>query len=171
MIEDNYFDEFLGDDTQTNYGKKEELPSWVSNNNNSLPAYRAIEKMNKEKEAFIKRNGLQSLYVRKANYHISKSVIARMVGCAAQPLFHSAKYSKHLEKHLNKINKELVEKKEKRLRRGRGGVNYKQRKTLVKDYQKATKGLKELQHLTVDEVYKKTIDNLSLDIKIKLKLL
>jgi hypothetical protein len=165
---DNYYDDFL-DSNESENNESEGLPDWVSPNNSSLKAYEAIEEIKKEKKKYIRRNGLKSQYVKKSNYQIQKSEVARSVGAKPQPLFNSCSYSESLSRHLDAVNKQLDEAREKRIK-NKGGLRQKKKELIIKELQEANHKNDNLLTETVDKVFERTMNNMPLDIKRKLGL-
>ena len=169
MSDDNYLDPFIDQDDlpETN---ATELPAWVSNKNNSLKAYEAIDLLRKQKKRFIRGHSLKSQYKKKTDYQITKAEVARMVGTNPQPLFGSASYSNALTVHLKEANQKLDDAKNNRLSKVRSGLNARRKGELVKELQNKTKEVEKCAQMNVDKIVKRSIAHLPLDVKRKLKL-
>jgi len=169
MSDDNYLEQFIGqNDLQADDAKV--FPAWASNKNNSLKAFEAIDSFHKQKKRFIRSHSLKSQYKKKSDYQITKAEVARMVGINPQPLFGSAGYSDALTVHLNEVNQKLEDAKNNRLSKVRNGLNTRRKGELVKELQDKTKEVERCAQMNVDEVVKRSIANLPLDVKRKLKL-
>lgn len=168
MTNDNYYNEFLGDDLENS--DKDQLPGWVSGKNSSLKAYTSIEKLKKIKKAYIRRHNLKSQYTKKSAYLILKSEVARLVGVNPQPLFNTCSYSESLTRHLTTINMELEKAKANRVK-NQGGLRQKRKQELIRELQLLQKKEKDLLVETIDTVYERTLSNLPLPIRRKLELL
>ncbi len=168
MENDSYYDEFLDADPVDN--ELEKLPVWVNRKNSSLKAYEAIESLKKTKKKYIRRHSLKSQYIKKSNYLIQKSEVARLVGVKPQPLFNSCAYSDSLTRHFVLVNERLEQTKENRIR-NKGGLRQKKKEELVKDLQLLQKKEKDLLTETVDAVYERTLDNLTMPVKRRLGLM
>lgn len=168
MIDDNYYSEFL--DSEKVDEKVDVLPEWVNPQNSSYKAYQEVEKLKRLKKKYIRRHNLKSQYVKKSNYLIQKSEVARLVGVKPQPLFNSCAYSESLSRYLAEINEQLEIAKENRIK-SKGGLRQKKKEDLVKDLQLLQKKEEDLLIETVDAVYEKTLNKLSLPMRRKLGLL
>lgn len=168
MTDDNYYDDFLTDDLVID--EFEKLPAWVSPKNSSQKAYEAIQNLKKAKKKYIRRHNLKSHYVKKSNYLIQKSEVARLVGAKPQPLFNSCAYSESLSHHFIEVNLQLQNAQEKRIK-NKGGLRQKKKDELVKDLQLLQKKEKDLLVETVEAVYEKTLNKLSLPVRRKLGLM
>ncbi|ABM02020.1 hypothetical protein Ping_0152 [Psychromonas ingrahamii 37] len=175
MMDDGYLEQFLDADELSNEPleevEKEKIPKWVSSENSSLNAYNALLLLNKKKKAYIKKHGLKSQYIIKSNYQIKKSEVARATGKTAQPLFHSTAYSESLLRFFNQLNKQLEEAKEKRILTVKNGLQSRNKEDLVNEHKDLLKNHEETQLQTVDGVYQRLLDNMSLDVKSKLGLI
>jgi len=168
MTDDTYYDEFLGVNSADD--KLENLPAWANSKNSSQKAYEAIEKLKKSKKKYIRGHHLKSQYVKKSNYLIQKSEVARLVGAKPQPLFNSCAYSESLSRYFMEVNEQLEGAKERRIK-SKGGLRQKKKDELVKDLQLLQKKEKDLLVETVDAIYEKTLNKLSLPVRRKLGLL
>ena len=172
MVDDNYFDKFLDDeDLPLEEPKVEVILDWLSHKNSSYAAYQAILSLQLEKQVFIKQHKLKSQYMKKSNYLIQKSEVARLVDKKAQPLFNSNSYSKHLLDFFNVTNDNLEKSKIRRINTSSSGVRNKRKEDLVVEHKALLKSHKKSQSQIVDDVYQRLIDNMPLDVKRKLKVM
>jgi len=163
---DDYYDKFLDLD-EPESDESLSLPNWVSQKNNSHKSYIAIQDLRKDKQNFIRRNGLKSSYEKKSNYQIQKAEVARLVGCKPQPLFNSCSYSEALTRYLDDVNKELDASRERRITK-KGGLRQKKKDDLVKALQESEANNERLLFDNVDAMVQRTINNIPLDIRRKL---
>lgn len=172
MNEDNYLDSFLDADDLPE-SEKHTLPSWVSDANSSMGAYKAILSIKESKLQYIKGHGNKSDYGagKKQYYQITKTEIANAIGKKSQPLFNTTKYASELKAFFDEINNLLVNEKEKKLAKQAGGKKGKTKEELIKDLNLAETSNSALLTATVDELFQKTLDSIPLDVKRKLKLL
>lgn len=168
MSDDNYLDQFIDQDDVQEEAKA--LPGWVTHENNSIKAYQAIETLRKEKKRFIRGHSLKSNYRKKSDYQIMKAEVARIAGTHAQPLFGSVSYSEKLTAHFEEVNQKLEEAKNNRLSKARNGFNTRLKSELVKELRVKTEEVDKFAQKYVDEIVKRSIDQLPLDVKRKLKL-
>lgn len=169
MSDDNYLGQFIDqDDLQED--DTNALPPWVSDKNKSLKAYEAIDTLRKQKKRFIRSHSLKSQYKKKSDYQISKAEVAALAGIKPQPLFGSASYSNALKVYLSEVNQQLEDSKNNRLSKAHNGLNTRHKSELVKELQDKTKEVEGLSQVNIDEIVTKSIAQLPLDVKRKLKL-
>ncbi|HDY85798.1 MAG TPA: hypothetical protein ENI26_08170 [Methylophaga aminisulfidivorans] len=170
MNDADYLDGFLDkDDLEEN--SNESLPVWVSKSNSSFKAYEAINELNGIKKQYIRRHGLKSQYTKKSNYQISKASVARIVGTTPQAIFNSVDYAGALSRYREEINEKLEQAKLQKIAKNNSGLRGERKEELVKGLQEAKNKNEDLLVETVDKVYERTINSLSLDVKRKLKLI
>lgn len=165
-MSDDYYDEFLDSD-DIDESPSEKLPNWVNPKNSSQKAYEAIESLKEVKQQFIRKHGLKSHYQKKSSYQISKTEVANLAGAKSQPLFNSCAYSESLTRHLDTVNNELDEYRQRRIK-SKGGLRQKKKDELVKELQESKINNDQLLKNTVDELFEKTINHLPLDVRRKL---
>lgn len=175
MIDDGYLEQFLDPEELSNEllekATKEKIPKWVSSKNSSLNAYNALLLLHKKKKAYIKKHGLKSHYVKISNYQIKMSEVARIIEKNAQPIFHGNTYSESLFDFFLKLNEQLEAAKEKRIHTMKNGLQSRNKEDLVNEHKDLLKNNQETQLQTVDQVYQRLLDNMSLDVKSKLGLI
>jgi len=137
MVEDDYLSDFL-DSEELESEAPEELPSWVSDENLSLKAYRKIQELRLEKLLYIAKNSKKSDFKRVGRFTINQSEVAKSIGCAPQGLFSSttSKYSGDLTEYLNKVNAELEEKKYLKIERKKRGLQNRSKEQLITEVKK-----------------------------------
>jgi len=170
MSDANYLDEFLDKD-ELNENSNESLPVWVSKVNSSFKAFEAINELYGIKKHYIRRHGLKSQYTKKSNYQISKVEVARIVGTTPQAIFNSVDYAGALSRYREEINEKLEQAKSQKIAKNNSGLRGGRKEELVKGLQEANNKNEELLVETVDKVYERTISNLPLDVKRRLKLI
>lgn len=171
MENDNYLDDFLDDnDLLLDKSKKKELPDWISKDNSSYAAYKAILSLEQEKKLFIKKHKLKSQYRAIYNYQISKSDVGRIVGKKPQPLFNSNSYSEKLSTFFDTTNESLEKLKVARINSSQSGIGNMRKDDLVVEHKSLIKTHENCSSKLVDDVYQKLIDNMPLDVKRKLRI-
>ncbi|MGB1200727.1 MAG: hypothetical protein ACPG5R_04125 [Cognaticolwellia aestuarii] len=177
MSNDDYLSKYIDEVelSEATEAKDQKWPTWVDPSNHSAKAYDAIEKLKIEKLAYIKKHGKKSDYATQGNYLITKVEVAKLVGpdVKPQPLFRSrtTAYCSHLLKHFNDTNEDLKNLKVKRLSKSGRGLMQKTKGELVEQVRQEQESNSERFSSLVDDLYTKTLDNLSIDIKRKLGLL
>jgi hypothetical protein len=167
MVSDDYLAGFI--ETQ-DLEESGDLPNWVSIRNSSLKSYQAICELKKSKGSYIKAHGNKTDYTLRSSYQITKSEVAKIVGVNPQPLFNSNSYSRELTSYFDSVNKALDDQKSRRLARRQGGLKQKQKAELIKQIQYDRKHNADALEQTVDALFQKTLDSISLDVKRKLGL-
>ena len=171
MNVDDHFDEMLDSEFKTIKNEaKEVLPNWVSKSNSSFAAYNAIRHFRDSKLAFIRANSRKSAYVKKSNYLISKTEVARYVGVTPQSMFNTTTYSTGLVAFFDGVNDDLEEKAMKRVHKSAGSHASKRKSELVSIVQSKSSELNKAKQKTVSELMQLTLDRLSLDVRRKLNL-
>lgn len=166
-MSDDYYDEFLDSD-DVDESPSEQLPNWVNAKNSSQKAYEAIESLKEFKQQYIRKHSLKSHYQKKSSYQISKTEVANLAGAKSQPLFNSCTYSESLKRHLDTVNNELDEYRERRIKSKGGGLRQKKKEELLKELQQSKINNDQLLKNTVDELFEKTMNHLPLDVRRKL---
>jgi len=92
-------------------------PKWVSSENISEKAYDKILQLEEERTNYIKLHSKATDYKLKKNWQISGASVAKEIGCATTTLTQTSSYSEGIRKLLLKVNKELAQKKEKRVKK------------------------------------------------------
>jgi len=131
--------------------QKEVLPSWVSENNSSLKAYRKINELKLDKLDYIKKHSKVSDYRRKSNYSINNQEVIDSLQMARSGLFSHNSYAKDLKEYLKLTNDELEKKKNDRLKKG--GLLAKDKKTVVKKAQSLQQDYDALKNKKLSEFY------------------
>ncbi|WP_289083612.1 hypothetical protein [uncultured Spongiibacter sp.] len=167
MIDDSYLAQFIDAQHPEDI---EALPKWVSSKNSSLKSYQVICELKKYKDRYIRSHGNKTDYTLRSSYQITKAEVAKIVGVNPQPLFNSNSYSRDLTNYFDSVNKALEDKKIKRLAKKQGGLKQKQKAELIKQIQDDRKRNADAMEKTVDELFQKTLDSMSLDVKRKLGL-
>jgi hypothetical protein len=171
MIDIEYFDQFEDESLSNDKNKSEKLSDWVSDRNSSLAAYLAIQSLFKVKMSYIRSHRKKSHYVKKGEYQISKSEVARAAGKdKPNALFHSVDYAPHLTKEFDTKNRLLQVAKEKTLENSSHSL-----KDLSKsELQSKVKGrdrYKELAKLKADEIVDLALERMPLNVRKQLHLI
>jgi hypothetical protein len=161
-----------GEDTSSKAITAEDLPDWVSEDNNSLAAFKAIQKLEKEKLKYIAENSTKKSFEKKSNFQIGKAEVARIVGGKPSPLFYSltTTFSEHLLEQFDDTNKNLLKKKNNKLSVQNNGLRSRTKDTLIGDFRDQEEQLKTQVEINVDNLYTRLKAELSYDIKAKLKI-
>lgn len=167
MASDDYLAGFIESEA---HEKSHDLPNWVSSRNSSLKSYQAICELKKIKSIYIRAHDNKTDFILRSSYQITKSEVAKIVGVNPQPLFNSNSYSNELTSYFNSVNKILEDQKSKRLAKKLGGLKQKQKSELIKQIQDVRKNNIDVLEQTVDALFQKTLDSVSLDVKRKLGL-
>lgn len=174
---DDYLSKYLDTSELPEEAKPEKSsrPDWAEPSKRSGKAYDAIESLKGQKKAFIKKHGKKSDYDLKGNYLITKKEVAALVGpnVKPQPLFFSktTSYCEALLTHFNNANDELNASKEKRISKKGRGLMQKTKEELIEQLRAEKESKTEELTSLADDVYQRTLDNISLDMKRKLGLL
>lgn len=169
MSDDNYYQEFI-DANKPQDTTDVVLPGWVTDKNSSLAAFRAIQTLYSQKNKYIQKHRLKSDYTKKSTFQIQKSEVARIACVNPQPLFNSNSYSAQLSAHLQVINDKLEEQKNRRISQRSTGLRTKNKDQLVKEVQEQRRISTETLNELVDAAYERTLENLPLDVRTKLKI-
>lgn len=171
MIEDDYLNDFLDSDELESEGQ-EDLPSWVSDENLSLKAYREIQELRLEKLLYIANNNRKSDFKRVGSYQINQSEVAKALGCSPQGLFSSttSNYSVDLTNYFNDTNKELEEKKELRIEHKKRGLQNRSKDQLISEVKQHKNESRLNFEQTAEKAYSLLKSEMPLDLKRKLGL-
>ena len=163
----DYFENFLD---KNEVSEESQFPSWVTPKNSSLKAFNALIGLEKQKKEYIRRHSRKSHFSKKSDYLIQKSELGRAIGVAPQPLFNSVSYSSDLTEYLEQTNQKLNAAKERRLAHVDKGLQKQNKEYLVRLLQSERKASQNQLNGTVEAVYQRTIENLSLDVLRMLRL-
>lgn len=166
----DYLDEFL-DAHELNASTAQPVrPNWVSDSNSSGAAYEAIQNLYQQKLRYIRQHSKKTDFIKKSNYEISKSEVARVVGVKMQAIFHSVNYAGALQKELTEKNDKLLMSKESKLTSRYAGEKGKTKDELIQKVRELKARDKLISKTTTDEVFELTLQRLPLDVKRNLKL-
>lgn len=166
----DYLDEFLDEDAREESTVKPIRPNWVSDSNSSGAAYEAIQSLYQQKLRYIRQHSKKTDFIKKSNYEISKSEVARMVGVKMQAIFHSVNYASALQKELVEKNDKLLKTKDAKLASRYSGEKGKTKDELIQKVRELKARDQLISKTTTDEVLELTLQRLSLDVKRNLKL-
>lgn len=166
----DYFDEFIDKDELEPSSEQASRPAWVTNKNSSEAAYEAIQSLYNEKLRYIRNHSKKVNFIKKGNYEISKSEVAKVVGVKMQAIFHSVNYAEFLKKELDEANEKLHKAKDAKLAKQYSGNKAKTKDELIKSVRELKARDEQISATTTDEVLKLTLERLPLDVKRKLKL-
>jgi len=171
MVEDDYLSDFLDSD-ELESEVQEELPSWISNENLSLKAYRKIQELRLEKLLYIANNSKKSDFKRVGCYQINQSEVAKTLGCSPQGLFSSttSNYSADLTDYFNDVNKELQEKKELKIKSKKRGLQNRSKDQLISEVKLQKNEVRLLFEQKAEKAYLLLKSEMPLDLKRKLGL-
>lgn len=143
----------------------------VFKSNSSFAAYDAIRYFKHNKLVFIRANCSKTAYVKKSNYLISKTEVARRVGVTPQSMFNTTTYSKDLTAFFVAINDDLQSKAMARIYKKDAGSHASKRKSeLLSIVQLKSSELNRVKQQTVCELMQLTLDKLPLDVRRRLQL-
>lgn len=166
----DYLDEFLDKDALIASTPPPARPNWVSDSNSSGAAYEAIQNLYQQKLRYIRQHSKKTDFIKKSNYEISKSEVARVVGVKMQAIFHSVNYAGALQKELTEKNDKLLKSKESKLASRYSGEKGKTKDELIQKVRDLKARDKLISKTTTDEVLELTLQRLPLDVKRNLKL-
>lgn len=166
----DYLDEFLDENVLEASIAQPARPNWVSDSNSSGAAYEAIQSLYQQKLRYIRQHSKKTDFIKKSNYEISKSEVARVVGVKMQAIFHSVNYAGALQKELAEKNDKLLKTKESKLANLYAGEKGKTKDELIQKVRELKARDKLLSKTTSDEVLELTLQRLPLDVKRNLKL-
>lgn len=155
-------------------GSSEVIPYWVSEKNASLSAWRCAESLKKARILYIKTHSKVSDFVKKNNYKIKASEIAKTLNINRSTLMHTSSYSRNFSEYIQATNAELESMKSERLVKrsrasSRGSISDR-KDELLQLNKELKRRIAELERLTVEKVVKQSIDKLPLPTKKKLGL-
>lgn len=172
MSDKDYLGQFINEDELQDKNESSVVaPAWAVARNNSLAAFKAILQLEQEKKDFILKNRATLKSTKKSNYLITKAAVASAIGCEPQSIFHSTSYGDELGKFFDKINENLSELKEKQVKKSKAGFKGKKKNELIESLKQVTGDRDLLITNVVDDVYKRTLDSMPLDVKSKLGLI
>lgn len=146
------------------------LPDWVSEKNASLQAFDAISSIKIEKLEYIRKNKRFGAFRTKKTYQVGTAEVSKMVGVTPQALFHTSTYSTNLKSFLDEVNKDLNEKKTKRLEAKSEGVREKPKAEVYEIYGFHKDALTQLQKNNASDQVTDAISRMSLQTRKKLGL-
>ena len=150
------------------------LPDWVSPKNLTLAAYEHINQTKTERLRYIKRHNQPKDYKKKSLYQITASEVARELGAATTTLTSTSAYSPALKAYLQKINEELEQAKENKLKIHKrtlsGGLQQRKKDDLKQELKEAREELAHLKQYNALEQAREVFAAMPLPIKRKLGL-
>jgi ABC-type sugar transport system ATPase subunit len=173
LMSDKFLDS-LNDEGAKNY--VEERPDWVNDDENhtTYKSWQAILAFKEKKEISIKNYGkIADKKTSKYLYEISKSEVSKVVGVSPQSIFRASKFSQSVLDYFDSINAALLKKHEKeqvkqKKRQINTGIRSKKKIIIVKSHQEIEKELNQLKAKTTKEVLDLAINQMPLDLKLKL---
>lgn len=151
---------------------EQQLPEWVSKQNASYDAYICINALKEERISFINNHQRKNSYKSKKVYQISGAEVARKINVANTTLLCTSAYSSAISQYLDQVNKELQQKKERRLQKtqqlkSRGPVA-RNKDELVAEVTTLKKKVKEIEERNVEEQVTEIFNQLNLNVKVRL---
>ena len=123
-------------------------PEWVSDKNASFRAYECINKLKELRAKYISQHNQPKDFIKRGDYQITASEVAREISLAKTTLIVSSAYSPALKKYLAEVNEELDQLKDKKLeankRRQSSGVRQKKKDQIAEELQKTRAKLDEV---------------------------
>ncbi|HCS65123.1 MAG TPA: hypothetical protein DIW64_14225 [Cellvibrio sp.] len=150
----------------------DDQPSWTSDRNASLAAWKFVEESRKEKINHIKLHHKVTDFPSKSSYQIKPSEVARALKINRTTLMHTSTYSEHFSTYLAHVNAELESLKDaqiesKKLSRSRGTIRN-NKDQLVAINAGLKQRINELEQLKIRELVTYAFDQLPLPVKKKL---
>lgn len=178
-IDDLLSDEFLDsldDGVTPEINKQSSSPKWVVDDaeHTTFKVWKTILLLQEEKEANIKQFGkIANNKTPKSLYKINKTDVASIVGPTPQSIFQMSKFSEQAFNLLKDTNKELYklhtkEQVKQCKRRKSSGVRSKNKNELVDEIQELRNQFEELQKRSVKETLDLAVQNMPIDLRIKL---
>lgn len=125
-----------------------EIPEWASEKNASFRAYECINRLKELRVKYIFLHNRPKDFIKKGDYQITASEVAREISIAKTTLIVSSTYSPSLKKYLAEVNEELEQLKDRKLdgykRRQSGGVLQKKKDEIAEELQKTRAKLDEV---------------------------
>ncbi len=158
-----------------------ERPDWVSEDNASFTAWKAINTIKNEKFAYISKHKTATAFRTTSKFQVQKSEVAKIVGASTQALFYTSSYSEDLLEYLEGkedqqglrkggINGELMKRKADRLAKPRTGLAAQSRPEINATAKSALDRIDELEKQNAAEQLALAIEKLPLNVRDKLKL-
>lgn len=166
----DYLDEFLDKSELETPSEQASRPAWVTNKNSSAAAYDAIQSLYKEKLRYIRNHSKKVDFIKKGNFEISKSEVAKVVGVKMQAIFHSVNYAECLKKELDETNEKLHVAKDAKLAKRYSGHKGKTKDELITVVRELKARDNQISATTTEKVLERTLERLPLDVKRQLKL-
>ncbi|POP52293.1 hypothetical protein [Zhongshania marina] len=150
------------------------LPSWVSKENASYRAWLYVQELKIKKMQYIKSHYLAADFQNSGSYQIRGAEIAKDLGISRSSLMNTSKYSIDFRNHLDGINLELAQEKDKKVAkigasRSRGTIRS-SKGDLVLINNELKKRLSDLENKKVADLVTYAFDQLPLDVKRKMGL-
>lgn len=175
------FNDLLAQSIVQDETKTETLPEWVSANNSSLAAYEAINRIKKEKFAYISKHKTATKFRVAKTFQVQKKEVADAIDATTQAIFYASSYSEGLLEFLEGkeaqdgsrqggVNGELMERKNERIAKPRTGVAALSRPEVNKTATSANARIKELEAQNAADQLTLAIVKLPLNVRTKLKL-
>ena len=150
------------------------LPDWVSKSNSSFKAWQYVEELKKEKSLSIKRHHKATDFLTKKTHQIKGSDIAKALCISRASLMNTSSYSESFRQYLEKVNRELEEAKNAKLKNtsqsaSRGSIRNRKDELMTMNTD-LKKRLSALENQKTEELVRYAFDQLPLNIKRKLGL-
>ena len=147
-------------------------PDWASSKNSSLKAWQFVEKQKNEKAKYIKNHFKSSDFVTQKTFQIKGADVANALNISRASLMNTSQYSIHFKEYLDSVNEKLMSSKDAKLRKikkkpSRGSIRS-NKNELVRANTKLKKRVAELETQNIEDLVKRTFDQLPLPIKRKL---
>lgn len=148
------------------------MPNWASKENASYAAYKATEQLKSEKLRFIREHSRPTQFRSKKTYQITGREAARAVDISPQTLTQSSTYSQAFNQYLERVNQDLLELKEARIKQSKQsrsrGPEAKNKNELVEENKRLKARVKELEALNAKDQVEHSINMLSPEVRAKL---
>ena len=176
------FNDLLAQSVAKDKAETETLPEWVSADNASLAAYNAINRIKKEKFAYISKHKTATKFRVAKTFQVQKKEVADAIDATTQAIFYASSYSEDLLEYLEGkegddgkrtagINGELMKRKNERIAKPRTGIASLSRPEVNATAKSANKRITELEAQNVADQLALAIAKLPLNVRSKLKLI
>ncbi len=149
----------------------EELPAWVSLNNKSIEAWRCLQILKTERQAYIKTHRRPSDFSKSSLWQIRASNVASVINAKPATLdpVKGSKWASGFRDALDDTNKKLLKEKEKRVKtylsnKAKGNAS-KTHDELLKKCQQLEKELQSERRKNAEQAWTNRIAELSLPVK------
>jgi len=161
--------------------EEEVRPDWVSKDNLSYDAWKAVDSIKNGKFSYISKHKTATAFRTISKFQVQKSEVAKKVGASTQALFYTSSYSENLLEYLEGkedqegnrqggVNGNLMKRKNERIAKHRTGVAALSRPEVNKTATSANARIKELEAQNAADQLTLALSKLPLTVRNLLKL-